>query len=79
MSRSDLGEKPAGVIAKTIDVSAMVMEIDREKRSVKLQLPDGKKVTTHVNPQVKAFETLKKGDSVHVRYTQAVAVSVERL
>ncbi len=79
LSRSDLGEKPAGVVAQTIDVSAMVMEIDREKRSVTLELPDGKKVTTRVNPSVKAFETLKKGDSVHVRYTQALAVSVERL
>lgn len=78
-SRSDLGEKPAGVVAKTIDVSATVMEIDREKRSVKLELPDGQEVTTNVNPSLKSFKTLKKGDSVHVRYTQALAVSVERL
>ncbi len=43
-----------------------------------LELADGTKVTTKVDKSVKAFDTLKVGDSVHARYTEAIAISVER-
>jgi hypothetical protein len=77
-ARSKKGDKPAGVVVEAVDVSAKVKAIDRKKRTVTLELADGKKVTTKVDKSVKAFDTLKKGDSIHARYTKAIAISVER-
>lgn len=75
--RSAKGDKPAGVIAETVDVSATVKEIDRESRTVTLALVDGSTTTTKVGKDVEAFDTLKVGDSVHASYTKALAISVE--
>ena len=77
-ARSAKGEKPAGVAVEAVDVSATIAAIDKKKRMVTLEMPDGRMVNTKVDKSVKAFETLKKGDSVHARYTEAIAISVER-
>jgi hypothetical protein len=77
-ARSAKGDKPAGIVVEAVDVSAKVQAIDKGKRTVTLELPDGKKVTTKVDKSVKAFDTLKKGDSIHARYTEAIAISVEK-
>ncbi len=47
-------------------------------RKVSLKRPDGKLVITKVDESVKAFDTLKVGDSIHARITEAVAISVEK-
>jgi hypothetical protein len=77
-ARSPEGDKPAGVAVEAVDVSATIMKINEKKRKVTLKLPDGKKVKTKVDKSVKGFDSLKVGDSVHVRYTQAIAISVEK-
>lgn len=77
-ARSAKGEKPAGVAVEAIDVSSKVKEIDKKNRAVTLELPNGKKVTTKVDKSVKAFDTLKVGDTIHARYTKAIAISVEK-
>jgi hypothetical protein len=41
-------------------------------------MPDGKVVTRKVDKSIKAFDNLKKGDSIHVRLTEAVAISIEK-
>ena len=33
---------------------------------------------TRVEQSVKAFDTLKKGDSVHAHYMEAIAISAEK-
>lgn len=78
VARSAKGAKPAGVAVESVDVSAAVQAIDRTKRTVTLKGPDGKLVNTKVDKSVKAFDTLKVGDSVHARYTEAIAISVEK-
>ena len=60
-----------------IDRSATVQAIDKQKRDVTMELPNGKTVTTKADPAVNAFDTLKVGDSIHAHYTEAVAISVE--
>lgn len=75
--RSAKGDKPGGIVVEAVDISATVQTIDRAKRTVTLKGPDGKSVTTKVDPSVKAFDTLKVGDTVHARYTEAIAISVE--
>ena len=77
-ARSKKGDKPAGVAVEVVDVSAKVKAIDKKKRTVTLELADGKKVTTNVDKSVKAFDTLKVGDSINARYTEAIAISVEK-
>jgi len=77
-SRSAKGDKPAGVVVEVVDVSAKVQAIDRETRKVSLKRPDGKLVTTKVDESVKVFDTLKVGDSIHARITEAIAISVEK-
>jgi hypothetical protein len=76
--RSAKGEKPAGVIIESIDISATIKSINKFKRSISLIMPDGKVVTTKVDKSIKSFDRLKKGDSIHVRLTEAVAISVEK-
>ncbi len=77
-ARSKKGEKPGGVVVETVDVSATVNAIDKKKRTVTLKGPDGKLVTTKVDKSVKTFDKLKKGDSIHARFTEAIAISVEK-
>lgn len=77
-ARSAKGEKPAGVAVETVDVRATVEKIHQKKRKVVLRLPDGKKVKTKVDKSVKGFDSLKVGDTIHVRYTEAMAISVEK-
>jgi hypothetical protein len=72
------GEKPAGVAVETVDVSATVQAIDKKKRTVTLKGQDGKLVTTKVDKSVEAFDNLKVGDSIHARFTEAIAISVEK-
>ena len=77
-ARSAKGDKPAGVAVESVDVSATVVKIHEKKRKVVLKLPNGKKVKTKVDKSVKAFDSLKVGDVIHVRYTEAIAISVEK-
>lgn len=77
--RAEKGDKPAAMLADTVDISATVKGIDRNKREVKLQLADGHVLTTDVDESVKAFDTLKVGDVVHARMTRAVARSAFRV
>jgi hypothetical protein len=78
VARAAKGDKPAGVAVEAVDVSATIVKIHKKKRKVTFKLPSGKKVTTKVDKSVKGFDSLKVGDSIHVRYTEAIAISVER-
>ena len=78
MARSPKGDKPAGVLIETIDISAIVQAIDRTKRTLTLKGPEGKVKTIKVDDFIKAFDSLKVGDNIHVQYTEAMAISVEK-
>lgn len=71
------GDNLGDTVVEAVDVSTTVQAIDRTKRTVTLKRPDGKSVTIQVGPSVNTFETLKVGDAVHARYTEATAISVE--
>ena len=78
VARSKKGEKPGAVVVEAVDVSATIVKINKKKRKITLKGPDGKKFTTKVDESVKEFDTLKVGDSLHVRFTEAIAISVEK-
>ena len=78
VARSAKGEKPAGYVVSTVDIVATVEAINRRTRTVTLRGPEGNTVTTTVDPSVRAFDSLSVGDSIHVRFTEAVAISVKK-
>jgi Cu/Ag efflux protein CusF len=70
------GEKPAGLMARTVELTGSVESIDAKKRTVSVKGPAGNVRTFHVDKTVKNFNQIKKGDQVVLRVTQAVALSV---
>jgi hypothetical protein len=78
VARAPKGERPAGAAIGAIDVSAQVQDIDRSRRTVTLKGHDGRMVTFKVDKRMRAFDALRVGDLIHARYTEAIAVSVER-
>jgi len=77
VARAKPGEKPAGVVAKQVTVTATVEKIDKKKMIATLKGPEGKVVDVKVqNP--KNLENVNVGDQVVITYTEAVAVSVEK-
>jgi hypothetical protein len=49
-----------------------------QRRLLTIRFANGKKVSTKVDKSVKDFDMLKVGDSIHARYTEAIAISVEK-
>ena len=72
------GAKPAATLVETAEVTATVEAIDYQKRTVTLKGPEGKTRTIKVDPGVKRFKEVKKGDEVVLRFTEAVAISVQK-
>ena len=73
---AEKGERPAMVAIDVVEIIATVEAIDKENRKVKLKGADGNVVTVKVDPSMGDLENIKVGDTVHARYTEAVAVSV---
>jgi hypothetical protein len=72
------GAKPARTMVNTKELTAVVDKINYKKRAVTLKLPEGKVFTVKVDPSVKKFKEIKKGDEIYVRHTEALALSVEK-
>jgi hypothetical protein len=72
------GKTPAAVAVDTVEFTGTVEAIDYAKRRVSVKGPEGKTKTIKVDPSVKRFNEVKKGDQVVLRYTEAVAFSVRK-
>lgn len=70
------GQKPAGMIVNTVEVTGTVEAVDVAKRTVTLKGPAGKTRTLKVDPSVQRLAEVKKGDQVVARHTEALALSV---
>ena len=70
------GEKPAGLMARTVGLTGSVESIDPKKRTVDVKGPAGNVRTFHVDKAVKNLDQIKKGDQIVLRITEAVALSV---
>ena len=70
------GEKPAGLMARTVELTGSVESIDLKNRTVDVKGPAGNVRTFHVDKGVKNFDQIKKGDQIVLRITEAVALSV---
>jgi hypothetical protein len=69
------GEKPAGVVVDTVELTARVEAIDPATRTVTLRGPDGGTRTIKVDDRVQRLDEVKAGDEVVVRHTQALAIA----
>lgn len=75
-ARSQPGERPAGAVAREVNVTAEVVAVNPEKNIISLKGPRGNVVDLKVkNPD--HFKVVKKGDLVDAVYSEALAISVE--
>lgn len=77
IERAPAGSKPGMRAMHTSSIVASVVEIDAKNRLLTLQGPQGNIVTVKVPVEMKAFDSLKKGDRISAVYSEAVAVSVK--
>ena len=71
------GAKPSLIAVDTVQETLAVVGIDYKQRKITLKWPDGKTKTVKIHKNVKGFKKIKKGDSIVVRLTEAVAVAVK--
>jgi hypothetical protein len=64
--------------AATTEITAKVIAVDPAQRTVTLQGASGKTRTIEVGDQVRNFDQIKVGDTVHAKYTQALALELKK-
>ncbi len=76
--RAAKGETPGGVSVEVHEVSAIVQAYDSETGIATLMGPKGKVMKHQVSEVVMSSGIVKVGAVVHVRYTETLAISVEK-
>lgn len=72
------GETPGGVVASTREITARVDAIDLPSRVITLTGPRGNTASFKVSDAVQNLDQIQKGDQVVVRYTEAIALGVDK-
>ncbi|MEN6442009.1 MAG: hypothetical protein ABFD97_25895 [Syntrophobacter sp.] len=70
------GKMPGAIVADTVELKAIVSNVDLKKRTVTVQGPAGEQKSYKVGKDLKYFKNIKKGDEVVLRVTDALAVKV---
>lgn len=70
------GQKPGGVVADTVEITANVEAIDYQTRAIALKGPLGNIRIFKVSDAVERFNEIKAGDQVVIRVTEAIALAV---
>ena len=70
------GQKPAGVVVDTTEITANVEAIDYQTRAIALKGPLGNIRIFKVSDAVERFNEIKAGDQVVIRVTEAIALAV---
>ena len=70
------GQKPGGVVADTVEITANVEAIDYQTRAIALKGPLGNIRIFKVGDAVERFNEIKVGDQVVIRVTEAIALAV---
>jgi len=78
VERAAPGQKPGMEKTSTVEISATIEKIDRDKREVTLKGPEGKTKIVKVPQDMKRFDELKEGDQVVVTATQSTAIEVTK-
>jgi hypothetical protein len=67
-----ISEPGKATAARTVEVSAQVVGIDKAKRTLTLKGPKGEVVDVVASDEVKRFDEIKVGDSILARYIEAL-------
>ncbi|KAA0679281.1 hypothetical protein [Roseomonas genomospecies 6] len=78
VDRAAVGEMPRASAVTTTQVTEVVDAVDLGRRTVTLRGPQGRVRTVPVPPEVQGLETVKRGDEVVIRRTEAAAITVMR-
>jgi hypothetical protein len=70
------GQKPMAMAVDTVEITAKVEKVDYKKRLITLKGPDGQMKTIKVDTRVKKLGTVKVGDEIVLRHTEAIALEV---
>ncbi len=73
--RAEAGAKPGGTVGREVTVTAQVVAVNKETKTVSVKGPKGHVVDLVVEDPDQ-LKNIKKGDRVQAVYTEAVAVSV---
>jgi len=76
ITRAPEGQSPAATRTSTMQITAQVEKIDKDKRELTLMGPGGETRTVTVPEDMKKFDELKVGDNVVIRATESVAIQV---
>jgi hypothetical protein len=77
-SRAAAGEVPKGAAASQVTVTVTIEGIDKANGTVTIKLPDGSPRTVKA-ADPKNLEKIKVGDRVAITYTEALAVSIDKV
>lgn len=77
VQRAKAGEKPGMVAMHTSTIVATVIDVDAQNRLLTVKGPKGGIVTVEVPADMKAFDSIKKGDKISAEYAEAVAISIK--
>lgn len=77
VERAPAGAKPGMAAVHTRTIMATVLDADKNTRMLTVQGPKGGIVTIKVPGDIKAFDSLEKGDNISAQYGEAVAISVK--
>jgi hypothetical protein len=72
------GKLPGGIVARRIDATVEVVDVDKSANTVTIKGPAGEMDTIKVkDPEMQSdLDKLSAGDKIHAKYTEAVAISV---
>jgi len=70
------GAKPGGAVLKTTTIVANVLSVDKKRKLVKLQGPEGRVVDVQVR-DAKVLKEVKVNDQVVAKVTESVAINVK--
>ena len=76
VSTSSQGGKASA--EQTVDLTAMIVAIDRTTRDVTLKGPRGNWVVVTASPDIKNFDQMNVGDKVHARYSEALVLELKK-
>jgi hypothetical protein len=71
-------EPGKAMVARTVEASARIIEIKTADRTVTLQGPRGNVFEVVCGDEVRNFDQLKVGDSVHVRYVESLMLELKK-
>ena len=65
-------------VEQTVDITAGIIGIDKTTRDITLKGPKGNWVVVTAGPEVKNFDQMDVGDTVHVRYVEALVLELKK-